>query len=195
MGERPEGLTIERYDVNGNYCPENCKWATTIEQANNKRNNYVIEYSGKSQTMAQWSEELGIKLSTLFARLKYNRIATCRGCQAEESGLKSRIAIPHTCGLEPMSIKTKLFYAIEDPESPESDEPTIHHKWGKWKKEPIPKILRGAVTGLAVRKCSVCGANQHRTYYRGQKYPSLDIERNGRSDVDCNPELKPQSKT
>lgn len=95
----------------------------------------------------------------------------------------------------PMSIKTKLFYAIEDPESPESDEPTIHHKWGKWKKEPIPKILRGAVTGLAVRKCSVCGANQHRTYYRGQKYPSLDIERNGRSDVDCNPELKPQSKT
>lgn len=108
---------------------------------------------------------------------------------------KSRIAIPHTCGLEPMSIKTKLFYAIEDPESPESDEPTIHHKWGKWKKEPIPKILRGAVTGLAVRKCSVCGANQHRTYYRGQKYPSLDIERNGRSDVDCNPELKPQSKT
>lgn len=112
----------------------------------------------------------------------------------EDESLKV-LELPHTCGLEPMSIKTKLFYAIEDPESPESDEPTIHHKWGKWKKEPIPKILRGAVTGLAVRKCSVCGANQHRTYYRGQKYPSLDIERNGRSDVDCNPELKPQSKT
>jgi hypothetical protein len=38
MGERPFGKSIDRIDVNGNYEPTNCKWSTTAEQANNKRN-------------------------------------------------------------------------------------------------------------------------------------------------------------
>jgi hypothetical protein len=63
-----EHLTIERIDVNGNYCPENCKWVTQKEQKNNQRSNHLITYKGKTRTMAKWSEITGISYSTLRSR-------------------------------------------------------------------------------------------------------------------------------
>lgn len=64
-----DNLTIERIDVNGNYCPENCKWATIKEQSNNKRDNVIFAYNGRNLTLTQWSEVTGIDKSTLWERL------------------------------------------------------------------------------------------------------------------------------
>jgi hypothetical protein len=69
MGPRPDNMTLDRIEVNGNYEKSNCRWATNEEQGNNRTNNTVIEYLGEKKTIEQWSEILNIKANTITYRL------------------------------------------------------------------------------------------------------------------------------
>lgn len=61
--------TLDRIDVNADYCPENCRWVDRKVQANNRTNNRFLTHNGKTQTMKQWAEEAGINYHTLISRI------------------------------------------------------------------------------------------------------------------------------
>lgn len=72
MGSPKKGQTLERKDNEGDYSPDNCRWASRAEQAINKRNNRRFSFGGKTQTLAEWARETGLHHTTILARLKLN---------------------------------------------------------------------------------------------------------------------------
>ena len=62
-------LSIERIDVNGNYCPENCKWITKGEQYLNRTDSHKITAFGISRTIKEWADETGVPYDTIERRI------------------------------------------------------------------------------------------------------------------------------
>lgn len=70
QGSIPEGYSIDRIDVNGNYCPENCRFVAFSEQVRNKRNNIVIEYNGETLCLVDFVKKYSnVPYSTVTDRI------------------------------------------------------------------------------------------------------------------------------
>lgn len=69
MGICPDGCSIDRIDPNGDYSPNNCRWATYKEQGRNTRRNVFINYKGEDKTIAEVAEILNINYRTLYYRI------------------------------------------------------------------------------------------------------------------------------
>ena len=72
MGDRPEGMTLDRRDNDGPYSPDNCRWATPTEQRQNTSTYSKVLYGGKEYTRAALARELKIPYSTLCWRIRNN---------------------------------------------------------------------------------------------------------------------------
>lgn len=70
MGEKPEGLTLDRINVNGHYEKSNCKWSTPKEQCRNKRRTIFVEFNGSALPLIAAAESVGVRYQTALQRFK-----------------------------------------------------------------------------------------------------------------------------
>lgn len=69
MGQPPRGCTLERKDNDGDYCPENCRWATPKEQGRNQSTNRIGYVNGQEMCVAEASDRFGVKYRTIISRM------------------------------------------------------------------------------------------------------------------------------
>lgn len=72
MKERPKNKTIDRIDNNGDYCLENCRWASVREQNRNRKTNIFYTYKGETLVLADWAKKYNLNPSMVYSRYHRN---------------------------------------------------------------------------------------------------------------------------
>ena len=70
VGNRPDGMTLNRIDNDGDYSPENCEWATYETQAQNRRDNSNLTFNGQTLCITEWARRLGVSREALRNRIQ-----------------------------------------------------------------------------------------------------------------------------
>lgn len=70
MGEKPDGMSLDRINSSGNYEPGNCRWATTAQQNRNRKSNINITHNGKTMCVRDWCHELGLNADRVYGYIR-----------------------------------------------------------------------------------------------------------------------------
>lgn len=70
MGDKPDGLTLERIDNDQGYCPENCRWATRRDQTRNRRNTLRVQFRGTETTLGEVADKFSIPYHSIYNLLR-----------------------------------------------------------------------------------------------------------------------------
>lgn len=110
-----ENLTLDRIDVNGDYCPENCRWVTAKEQGRNKRNNHLVEFNGKKMTVSEYSELTGVNRGSIDWRLNQSKMkekeALNKPIKHQKKGISLGFNLSEECRKRGLNVST-VWYRI-----------------------------------------------------------------------------------